>query len=74
MGERLLDVRELEPPEPLERVLELLDTLAVGDRLRMLHRRDPHLLYPILAREGFAHRTAATAEGDYEILIWRERG
>jgi uncharacterized protein (DUF2249 family) len=73
MGERLLDVRELEPPEPLERVLELLDTLAAGDSLRMLHRRQPNLLYPILEREGFAHRTTTTAEGDFEILIWRKQ-
>ncbi|MGD9787058.1 MAG: DUF2249 domain-containing protein [Sulfuricellaceae bacterium] len=73
MGERLLDVRELEPPEPLERVLELLDTLAVGDSLRMLHRRQPNLLYPILEREGFAHLTTTTAEGDFEIRIWRKQ-
>ena len=73
MGERLLDVRELEPPEPLERVLELLDTLAAGDALRMLHGRQPNLLYPILEREGFAHHTTTTAEGDFEILIWRKQ-
>lgn len=71
MRERLLDVRELEPPEPLERVLELLDTLAPDERIRMLHRRDPNLLYPILHREGFTWRTETTPEGEFVILIWR---
>ena len=72
MGHDLvLDVRDLEPPEPLEAVLEALCTLQDGQRIRMIHRREPHPLYGILARDGFAHETATTEAGDFEILIWR---
>jgi uncharacterized protein (DUF2249 family) len=70
LRERLLDVRDLEPPEPLERVLAELDTLGRDECIRMLHRRDPHMLYPILDREHFAHETTMTDEGLIQVLIW----
>jgi len=72
MHERLLDVRALEPPEPLERVLAEMETLGADEHIRMVHRRDPHLLYPILEREMFAHETTVTDEGEYQIVIWRK--
>ena len=67
----VLDVRDLEPPEPLEKVLEALCSLGDEQRIRMVHWRKPHPLYPILEREGFAHETRVTETGDFEILIWR---
>jgi uncharacterized protein (DUF2249 family) len=70
--ERLLDVRELEPPEPLERALAELDTLAADECLRLVHRREPHLLYPILQREGFDFRTEMTADYTFIVRIWRK--
>ena len=72
MRERLLDVRNLEPPEPLERVLAEMETLETDERICMVHRREPCILYPILQREGFAHETQVSDEGDYRILIWRK--
>jgi uncharacterized protein (DUF2249 family) len=71
--ERLLDVRDLEPPEPLERVLAELETLAPHERIRMVHRRDPHMLYPILEREHFAHRTLIGDDGLVQVLIWHRQ-
>ena len=41
MRERLLDVRGLEPPEPLERVLAEMETLGTDERICMVHRREP---------------------------------
>ena len=73
-GEVFLDLRGLEPPEPLERVLEALCNLDSGQRIRMLIQRDPYLLYPILARDGYAHEVRCTETGDYEILIWHSKG
>ncbi|MDE2344238.1 MAG: DUF2249 domain-containing protein [Betaproteobacteria bacterium] len=70
-GDLLLDVRDLEPPEPLEKVLEALCVLGEGQRIRMIHHREPHPLYPILQREGFRHETHFTDAGHFEILIWR---
>lgn len=72
MRERLLDVRGLEPPEPLERVLAEMETLGTDERICMVHRREPCLLYPILQREGFAHETLVTDEGEFRIMIWRK--
>lgn len=65
-----LDTRELEPPEPLEQVLEALDRLGPGQRIRMLNRREPYPLYSILAKDGYCHNTRCTETGDFEILIW----
>ena len=69
--QQLLDVRDLEPPEPLVRVLAAADTLNPGEYLRVLSRRDPVMLYPLLTSQGFEYRTEAGATAGYEILIWR---
>ncbi len=67
----LLDARELEPPEPMVQVLELLEILAPGHRICLLLRREPHPLYAILERNGYAWKTGMTPEYEFEILIWR---
>ncbi len=66
-----LDVRELEPCEPLERALQSSAELTAGQYLHMLHRREPHLLYPILSERGFLWRTVADSECRFHIYIWR---
>ncbi len=68
--EQRLDVSELEPCEPLQRTLAALQTLSKGDYLRVIHRREPHLLYPLLEKSGFLWRTRAGGEAGVEILIW----
>lgn len=67
--DREIDVSRLEPPEPLERVLDALAALPPGDRLQVLHRRDPFPLYDFLHRMGYAWKTTGGG-GRYEILIW----
>lgn len=67
---RLLDVGGMEPPQPMQHILEALDTLGSDERLRVLIDRDPIPLYQVLRRYGFAHRT--TPQGArYEVLIWQ---
>ncbi len=66
-----LDVSALPVPEPLERVLDALADLPPGDRLRVLHRREPFPLYDLLARMGYRWETQGE-EGQYQILIWPE--
>jgi uncharacterized protein (DUF2249 family) len=68
-----LDVRGLEPPEPLELVLDALSRLAEGQRLCMLIDREPYPLYGILNRNGFSYETTARLDYVYEILIWHRR-
>jgi len=65
----ILDVCGLEPPEPMERVLEALSHLEKNQRLRMVIDREPRPLYRILDNNGFTHTTQLRADFLYEILI-----
>lgn len=66
-----LDVRGMEPPEPLERVLETIDGFEPGDRLRLIIDCMPHPLFRVLERNGYRHREEPGTESLYEITIWR---
>ncbi len=66
-----IDVRGLEPPQPMVRVLELLDTLEPGQRLEVLHDRRPLFLYPQLDAQGFVHETEEVGPGLVRIIIRR---
>jgi TusA-related sulfurtransferase len=71
MAEILLDVRDLEPPEPLEKAMDALCRMQPGDTLRMLIHREPCLLYDILRREGCRHQSTLQDDGSWTILITR---
>lgn len=47
-----LDLSDLDPPEPMVRILEALQELAPGDTLFALLAREPIFLFPELARRG----------------------
>jgi uncharacterized protein (DUF2249 family) len=49
-----LDVRGLEPPEPMVRTLAALETLPEGHTLVQINVRVPQFLLPILAERGYA--------------------
>lgn len=66
----MLDVRGLEPPEPLERVLDALSQLREGQQLCMSIDREPFPLYRILDNNGFDHQTNSMPDFSYEVLIW----
>ena len=70
-GEVALDVRGLEPPLPMVRVLERLDTLEPGGVLTVLHERRPLFLYPQLDERGFRHDTDEPEPGLVRIVIRR---
>ncbi len=67
--EILVDARGLEPPEPMEKVLQTLDLLRPGQSIRLLLHREPFPLYPLLAERGYRHATRMQADGSYVILI-----
>jgi uncharacterized protein (DUF2249 family) len=69
----MLDVRGLEPPEPMERVLGALSTLGAGEQLLMIIDRQPRPLYRILQNNGYNYRETFKPEGIFEILIWQAR-
>jgi uncharacterized protein (DUF2249 family) len=66
-----LDVRDLEPPQPMVLVLERLDALQPGETLEVLHDRRPLFLYPQLDARGFVHETDEPAQGLVRIRIRR---
>jgi len=68
---RRLDVRGLEPPEPMVKILEALERLAPGELLEVLHERRPMLLYPQLDDRGFIHETDEIDRGVTRIRIRR---
>jgi len=70
--EQVIDVSDLEPPEPLERILDALADLPPGAWLRVLHRRDPVPLYRMLRDMGYYWETTSPVPGRFEILIWPE--
>lgn len=70
--EQLIDVRDLAPPEPLERILDALADLPAGAWLRVLHRRDPVPLYRMLKDMGYRWDTSSPEQGRFEIVIWPE--
>ncbi|MBS0373939.1 MAG: DUF2249 domain-containing protein [Proteobacteria bacterium] len=67
---RLIDARELEPPQPFELTLAALDDLTPGDEVVLLLNRRPQPLYRVLERNGFAWREERTASGALEIHIY----
>ena len=70
--ELLLDVSDLEPPEPLTLTLEAAEQLKPGQYIRMLHRRDPCLLYGNLNDNHFKYLQRKGSTTAVEIFIWRE--
>lgn len=72
-GRLAIDVRGLEPPQPMVRVLELLDALEPGQRLEVIHDRRPRFLYPQLDDRGFIHETDEPEPGVVRIVIRHRR-
>ena len=64
-----IDARGLEPPQPMEVVMQTLALLRPGQSIRLLLHREPFPLYPILAERGYRYQTRMDADGSYVILI-----
>ncbi|HEU4369376.1 MAG TPA: DUF2249 domain-containing protein [Methylomirabilota bacterium] len=73
-GGTTLDVRGLEPPQPMVQVLERLEALEPGGVLTVLHERRPVFLYPQLDARGFRHETDEPEPGLVRIVIRRGAG
>ena len=65
-----LDVRGMDPPEPIERVLETIADFKVGDKLKLVIDCMPHPLFRILERGGYDHHVEPRTESLYLITIW----
>lgn len=69
IDEICVDARWLEPPEPMEKVMQVLPLLRPGQSIRLLLHREPFPLYAILDAQGYARETRPEPDGTFEILI-----
>lgn len=66
-----IDVRGLEPPRPLMKIVALLENPETGDGLIVLHDRDPLLLYPELEERGWDWTRLDAPEGELHLRLTR---
>ena len=65
-----MDNRELDPPEPMVKILAATETMAKGEVLAALLEREPVFLFPELAKRGHAWRGAFEPDGTtYRVLV-----
>lgn len=66
-----VDVRGLQPPNPMVAILRLLEMPDIGLRLVVHHDREPFFLYPELAERGWNWRLVPAQSGEVRIELWR---
>lgn len=66
-----LELGGLEPPEPMIRILNLLETLPPGGSFRARTDRQPIHLFPELAARGAGHVCAPAPDGSWITTITR---
>lgn len=67
----VLDVRGLEPPEPMMKTLAALEALPAGAVLVQLNARPPQFLLPILEERGFTYEIRQQEPDLVRIFIRR---
>jgi uncharacterized protein (DUF2249 family) len=65
-----LDNRDLDPPEPMVRILAAAERLNPGETLLALLSREPVFLFPQLERRGYHWLGGFTPDGEtYELIV-----
>ena len=67
-----IDVRGLEPPEPMVKIIELLPQVGVNTTLLVHHHREPLMLYDKLEHLGFQASAEKINEGYYKVRITKK--
>ena len=70
-SEMELDVRGLEPPQPLLKIFEILEKMEDGKALSITHERKPIHLYPRLKDSGYKFLTKEIKNDLYSIKVWK---
>ncbi len=68
-----IDVRGLQPPEPLVAILMLLEQDCTQDRVIVHHDREPVFLYPELAERDWDHAIIDGDPGEVRLLLTRRQ-
>ncbi len=66
-----IDVRGLEPPEPMVKIFEALEGLPEGETLTVHHFRRPKHLYPRLEEKGYKVETNQIADDHIILKIYK---
>ena len=66
---RVIDGRELQPPQPFELTLEALDEMPRGEHMLLLLYCLPQPLFNYLVRQGFRWTEEMLDDGTYTIRI-----
>jgi hypothetical protein len=66
-----IDNRGLEPPQPMMRIMVLLETLAPGEKLLAHNDRLPLMLLPRLEEEGLPYETDVQDDGSCRVTIYK---
>jgi uncharacterized protein (DUF2249 family) len=67
-----IDVRGLNPPEPMLAILRLIETPDCGATVIVHHEREPLFLYPELAERGWRHEIIAGDAGEVRLRLTRD--
>lgn len=70
-GVVMLDVRDLEPPEPMVRTLAALEQLPPGGTLVQINARVPQFLLPLLLERGFTYEVREQGPNLVRVFIRR---
>ena len=68
----VIDCRALFPPEPMERILEAVETLEKDQAILMIHQKRPRLLYAKLEERQCNSETQIHDDGSVQVLIWKK--
>ena len=68
-ADKVIDGRNLEPPEPFLLTMEALDEIAPGQSVLLQLNREPFPLYRALELNGYVWDIARFEDGTVEILI-----
>lgn len=69
---KILDIRTLEMPQPMIRILQALETLEENQALFIYHKRIPVFLLPELNDRNMDYRIKTYNEGDVRMLIFKK--
>ncbi len=69
---KIIDVRDLEMPQPMMKILETLDTLKPGEALFVEHKRIPQFLLPELEKKNYLWTTKKLSDDHTRMLIYKK--
>ena len=72
MKQLVLDVSDLPAPEPFDRIMQALNDMTKQHYLKVVHRKQPLLLYQPLQKLGFNFHVQIGETQPFEIFIWPE--